>query len=230
MTNKTKPIYTIFLIIIWLIGYYLIFCLIFPTSMAYHISMEGVLIGVIFIAFYQQKVLINWVYRLRYLINAIALGLGCLFLGLLNSFFWEAGGHLFLRLAFDFAAGFTFGLFLALMDFRLVTKRKKTIPYSGSEIPVLTSKAYRSNFDQSFTPGRALLLSGQLVFLSAGSSDQKVLFSEIINMETGRILGFPNKLILFLKDAESLTITLSMPYIWKKKITESMNLNPGILG
>jgi len=223
MKTKTKPIYTIFPIIIWLAGYYLIFFMIFPTSTAYHISMEGVLIGVILIAFYQQKLLINWVYRSRYLINALALGLGCILLGLFNSFLWKAGGHLFLRLAFDFAAGFTFGLFLALMDFRAVTKRTRVTPFSGSEIPVLTSKASRLNFDQSYTSGRALLLSGRVVFLSAGSSDEEVLFSEIIKMETGRILGFPNRLIFYLKDAESLTISLSMPCFWKRKIAEAMN-------
>jgi hypothetical protein len=187
--------------------------------------MEGVLIGVILIALYQQKVLINWVYQLRYLFNAVALGLGCLLLGLLDSVLWKADGHLILRLAFDFAAGFTFGLFLALMHIRSVTKRKRVTPYSGSEIPVLTSKASRLNFDQSYTQGLAFLLSDKLVFAS-GASSQTVPFSEIIRMEAGRVLGFPNRLIFYLKDAESLTIGLSMPFFWGKKIKNAMKLNP----
>ena len=223
MTTKTKPVYTIFLIIIWIVVYYLIYYLLKPNYQASHFSMEGMLIGVILIAYYQQKMLFNWVYQVRYLLNAVALGLGCVFLGFIHTVIFQVDGHVFLRMAFNFAAGFTFGLFLALMDFRMLTRRKKAHPYSDSEIPLLTSKASRSNFGQSFSPGWALLLSGKLVFLAAGPSKQEVLFSEITKVETAEILGFPNKLILFFKDAESLTLGLSMPCFWKKKITDAIN-------
>lgn len=225
MRPRSKRIPLIVLTSVWVTGIYLLSRLFFVKQQnAHYVTMEGMLIGIILIALYQQKLLVLWAYKYRLWLNAFMIGLGCLLLGMADAILLGVPSKILLRLALDFAGGFTFGLFLVLFEWRLHVKRRKTNPYSGNEIPAFESKASRFNFDQSYTGGRVFLLSNRLVFLSAGSTGQKVLFSEIIRMEPDRLAGFPFKLIFFLKDAESLSISLSMPYFWKKKITQAINL------
>lgn len=230
MTTKTKPDYSIILMIFLIPGLYVISRLFIISGSDSFLSAEGLLIGLALIALYQEWLLRLWIYRSRYIWNSVALGLGCSVFGLLDSLLFSHDDRLIMHILIDFSAGFTFGLFLGIIDSIQMAKRKKSTPYSGDERPVLTSKASLLNFDQSFTRGRALLLPRRLIFLTSGSSGQEVNFSEILNMGIGKTLGFPTKLVLYMKEAESLSLNLSMPCFWKKKIAEAMDLNGMKLG
>ena len=119
-------------------------------------------------------------------------------------------------------AGFTFGLLLSLYDIISYQKRKWKAPYSGSEKPILASKATRVYRIGNIQKGWILLLRDRLLFLSAGEPDLEILFSDIQGMEITNNFIIQRNLILRFNDAEIISFTLAMPGLWKNKISNAL--------
>ncbi len=219
MTTKAKSLLTTSLIIISAIGVYLITRLFILKNFGHHyIPMEGVLLGFLLIGFYQQKLLSDWAFRFRYLLNAVALGLGCAFLGLLDLFILDDQKKLVLQLVFAFGSGFIWGLFLGLIDYYNIRKRRKSVSYTGKEHPLITGRAGRLNADKSYSHGLAFLLAKKMVFLAPGEPAQELVIKQINRMEISKAFSLSTTLILHLNTSETVTLNLSMPYYWMKKL------------
>ncbi len=220
MKDRSKQIFSIIITLVLIFtGIYIISLFGNPDGEYHRSSIFGALVGLILIRFYQNYFIGNWVYNARLLLNAVAIGLGYLLWTILELITKGLDSSSLKTLLMESLMGFAFGLFIGLYQFFTNLYRKKKTPFGGNEELMVNSSAYIIYSSGTVSgKGRAILLRDQLIFLTPGSPEQSLLLKDIRNIEVGRTLGFPNKLILFLDGAESMALSVSMPQYWKNKI------------
>ena len=182
----------------------------------------GILLGTSTIGPLAERMAFGWVYRIRYFLSAIGFGLGITLIGLLDSRIQKY--HINLNtILFDIALGLVLGLAAGLAVYFMDLRRKKATPYTGTGLPVMTSSASMWYSNHTFSRGRLLLMDDRLLFLAPGSPDQAILFADIIKVDFVPSLGFTNRLILRIKDSESVDLGLPMARFWLKKIREALD-------
>lgn len=231
MTTKTKQTLLMILIFALSIAGTIFFkrITIFQTDDALN-PILGIMMGTILLALLTERMAVGWVYQCRYFLNGFGFGFGLIFAGSLDFFIRGGQPNLIKVLLFDGAFGLILGLISGLVMYLADLMRKRATPYNGTDLPIMTNNASLWYANHSFTKGRVILMSDRLLFLASGLPNQTIVFSDIIRIDFEPTLGFTNRLVFLMKDAESITISLPMAYYWKKKITEAMNFNLVKLG
>lgn len=205
-------------------GFYLISLFDHPDGQHHHNSLLGAIVGLILIGFYQQRLKNDWVYQARRFLNAVALGLGFLLWAVPELIIADFDIRSFRVMLLEAAMGFLFGLFIGFFQYFQAWLQSRKIPYTGSVTPIIAGSAqviYSASSSSDY--GRAILLPDRLLFLSLKSARREVLLKDIHSLEIGKTVGFPNRLIILMDEAESMALSLSMPFYWKRKISKLSN-------
>ena len=181
----------------------------------------GMLLGGIFNTIFEGIMVYNWAYKLRYFMKGFEGGFLFLFISLSFLIIGTreiSGGKTLLMIAY----GACLGLIWGLLDYLITDNRERKHPYTGSENPILKYKANLYFFGQIHGRGIILLLSDRLLFIGDDSENREIMLNEIEDINVQSNILFPTKLALILEDARFVSINVSMPYLWKKKIEEAV--------
>ncbi len=183
----------------------------------------GLILGTVLIGLIQEWLAPRWIYQIRYLVYGVGFAIGMVAVGVLDFVFHAGHSSLARVLLFDgifgMGMGLVGGLFMLIAD----VVRERATPYSGAEVPLMTSNSTMWYGPHSFTKGRLLLLSDKMVFLVPGSPEQTIQFAHIRKIDFLYTLGFTNKLNFLLKDAGSVVIGVPMAKCWKRKIESHLS-------
>lgn len=189
----------------------------------------GIMVSSVFTIYFQKFLVYSWVYPLRFVLQGVAISftffLITLFM-LINSYHTYDLAKILLIMAFGLGIGLIFGL----IDYLGFAGRKQKILYTGTELPILVSRANLWESHLVISKGMSYLLPDRFLFLGKDQKKREVFFSDIQGIEVQINIYFPFRLDLQLKDAEMVSVAVSMSYIWKKKIEMAMNFQPVELG
>jgi hypothetical protein len=226
MSKKTKKILTeIIRLVVLIAGLFLLIRIAdVRVTFGWNILAGGIVGGIV-LRFFQKWMPFDRFYPLRYVLYALGMGL-IVFIIAVSTRFTLGSYFSWGRIMALTCTGAVIGLWIGLVEHLTFAFRQRKNPYTGDDQPVLSSVAKIMDNYTINNLGRILLLSDHLLFIGTDSKKFEIPFSDIASVEVVIRLLSRSLLELNLKDAEAVSIRLSMPYIWKRKIQEALRCQP----